>query len=48
MKKYKIVAYGPGKECVTGTDKTNLKATKRRLRKEGYRRAEHQVEEEVI
>ena len=46
MKRYKIVAYGPGKKCLTWADETNLEAIKRRLRKEGDRRAEYQVEED--
>ena len=34
---YKIVAYGPGKECLTwAKDKTGLEAKKQSLRLDGY------------
>lgn len=34
--RYKIVAYGPGKECLTWANDINLAWTKQRLKKEGY------------
>ena len=35
-KKYRIVAYGPGKECLTWAGVMNLEWTKEYLRLEGY------------
>lgn len=34
--RYRIIAYGPGKECLTWADSINLDWTKQRLREEGY------------
>ena len=44
MKRYKIVAYGPSKECLTWADDTNLDITKEYLRRKGC--FDIQVEEE--
>ncbi len=41
---YKIVAYGPGKECLTWADGDNLEDKKNTLRSDGY--DEFMVEEE--
>ncbi len=35
-KRYRIVAYGPGKECLTWAGAINLEWTKERLRSDGY------------
>ena len=35
-KRYRIVAYGPGKECLTWAGAINLEWTKERLSSEGY------------
>lgn len=34
--RYRVIAYGPGKECLTWADDINLVWTKRRLKEEGY------------
>lgn len=34
--RYRIWAYGPGKECLTWADTINLAWTKQRLKEEGY------------
>lgn len=34
--KYKILAYGPGKECLTWSGDTNLELMKEILKAEGY------------
>lgn len=34
--RYRIVAYGPGKECLTWADDINLDIVKERLKREGY------------
>lgn len=34
--RYRILAYGPGKECLTWSDDINLAWTKQRLKEEGY------------
>lgn len=43
-KRYKIVAYGPEKSCLTWADEDNLEDTKNTLRSDGY--DEFVVEEE--
>ena len=43
-KRYKIVAYGPEKSCLTWADEYNLEDTKNTLRSDGY--DEFMVEEE--
>ena len=43
-KRYKIVAYGPEKSCLTWADEHNLEDTKNTLRSDGY--DEFMVEEE--
>ena len=44
--KYKILAYGPGKECLTWAGATNLEVTKEILKTEGYNVFEITKEEE--
>jgi hypothetical protein len=44
VKRYKIVAYGPEKSCLTWADEDNLEDTKNTLRSDGY--DEFVVEEE--
>lgn len=34
--RYRIIAYGPRKECLTWADDANLAQTKQRLEEEGY------------
>lgn len=43
---YRIVAYGPGKECLTWADDTDLGAVKEILARRGY--AEIKATEDVV
>lgn len=43
---YRIVAYGPGKECLTWADDTNLGIVKESLARRGY--ADIKITEDVI
>lgn len=46
MKKYKIVASGFSKECLTWADDTNLDIVKEHLKREGY--VDIKITEDVV
>lgn len=43
---YRIIAYGPGKECLTWADDTNLDIVKEYLRREGH--VDIKITEDVV
>lgn len=44
--RYRIVAYGPGKECLTWADGENLAQTRQRLEGEGYNEITEEKEDD--
>ena len=45
--RYRIVAYGPGKECLTWADDANLVQIKQRLRGAGYNEIVEEIDDDM-